>query len=185
MMLDLPSWLLIGATGRNAGKTALACALIARHRPITAVKITVVRPENTSGCPRGGDGCGVCSSVNEIPFWIREEKDPASPKDTARLLASGAAPVLWMCCRQASLPEALAALLPRLPDGPVLAESNSLRHLVAPGLFLMVRLKGDPATKPSAKAVLPYVDRTVTSDGETFDLDLDDVTFDDGRWRLR
>ena len=184
-MIALPNWLLIGAAGRNAGKTALACALIARHRPITAIKITVVRPENTSGCPRGGDGCGVCSSVNEIPYWIRTETNTDSPKDTSRLLASGADPVLWMCCRQAALPEALEALLPRIPEGPVLAESNSLRHLVTPGLFLMVRLQGAPATKPSAKAVLPHVDRVVLSDGATFDLDLDDVIYEDGAWRLR
>lgn len=184
-MIDLPNWLLIGAAGRNAGKTALACALIAKHRPITAVKITVVRPENTSGCPRGGDGCGVCSSVNEIPYWIRSETNPDSPKDTARLLAAGADPVLWMCCRQSHLPEALDDLLSRLPDLPVIAESNSLRHLVTPGLFLMVRLAGDPATKPSAKAVLPLVDRVVVSDGAVFDLDIEDVVHQDGAWRLR
>ncbi len=180
-MISLPHWLLIGAAGRNAGKTALACALITRHAPVAAVKVTVVRPSDR-GCPKGGDGCGVCSSVNEVPYWIRAETDPASPKDTARLLAAGASPVLWLCTRQAALPEALADLLSRLPPGPVLAESNSLRHLVAPGLFLMVRLAGDPATKPSARAVLPHVDRVVVSDGATFDLDIGDVVFRDGAW---
>jgi len=183
-MRDLPNWLLIGAAGRNAGKTALACALIARNQPIAAVKITVVRPENTGGCPRGGEGCGVCSSVNRIPYWIREETDPARPKDTGRLLAAGASPVLWLCTRQASLPEALDALLPRLSGRPVIAESNSLRHLVAPSLFLMVRHRDDPSTKPSAASVLHHADRTVLSDGETFDLDREDVVYEDGVWRL-
>ncbi|MFH1530225.1 MAG: hypothetical protein ABIK09_05750 [Pseudomonadota bacterium] len=182
-MIKLPHWLLIGAAGRNAGKTALACALIARHHPVAAVKVTVVRPSD-HGCPRGGDGCGVCSSVDDTPYWITEETDRASPKDTARLLDAGASPVLWLCTRQAALPEALDALLARLPDGPVIAESNSLRHLVTPGLFLMVRLQGDPTTKPSARAVLPHVDRVVHSDGAVFDLDLDDVVLEDGAWRL-
>ena len=184
-MINLPNWLLIGAAGRNAGKTELACALIARHLPVAAVKITVVRPENTGGCPRGGEGCGVCSSVNETPYWISEETNPDGPKDTARLLTAGASPVLWLCCRQAALPEALDALLPRLPDLPVIAESNSLRHLVIPSLFVMVRLKGDRATKPSARAVLPKVDRLISSDGAAFDLDLDDVVYEDGIWKLK
>ena len=183
-MIHLPSWLLIGAAGRNAGKTALACALIARRRPVAAVKITVVQP-GIRECPRGGDGCGVCSSLGSTPFWIRPEADPASPKDTSRLLAMGAAPVLWLCTRQDALPEALEALLPRIPpDLPVIAESNSLRHHAIPSLFLMVRLAGDRATKPSARAVLPHVDRLVRSDGATFDLDPDDVLFEDGVWRL-
>ena len=183
-MLHLPNWLLIGAAGRNAGKTELACALVDRHKPVAAVKITVVRPENTGGCPRGGEGCGVCSSVNDTPYWIREETDPSSPKDTSRLLAAGASPVLWLCCRQAALPEALDALLPLLPDRPVIAESNSLRHLVTPSLFVMVRLKDDRAFKPSARAVLPQVDRLIASDGAAFDLDLDEVVLEGGTWSL-
>ncbi len=184
-MINLPNWLLIGAAGRNAGKTELACALIASHKPVAAVKITVVRPENTGGCPRGGEGCGVCSSVNETPYWIREETNPDGPKDTARLLTAGASPVLWLCCRLAALPEALQALLPRLPNLPVIAESNSLRHLVTPSLFVMVRLKDDRAFKPSARAVLPHVDRLIRSDGAAFDLDLDDVVYEDGLWKLK
>jgi hypothetical protein len=184
-MIDLPNWLIIGATGRNAGKTALACALIGRHSPIAAVKVTVVRPENRSGCPRGSEGCGVCSSVTTTPFWIRSETRSDTAKDTSRLLKAGASEVLWLCTRQEVLPEAIEALLPQLPDGPVVAESNSLRHLVNPSLFLMVRLKGDRATKPSARAVLPHVDRLIRSDGAAFDLDLDDLVFRDGAWSLR
>ena len=185
-MIDLPNWLLIGAAGRNAGKTALACAVIARHHPVAALKVTVVREENITTCPRGEEGgCGVCSSVASTPWWIREETNAASPKDTSRLLTAGASPVLWLCCRRPALPQALEDLIPRVPkDLPVVVESNSLRNFVTPALFLMVRHADDPSMKPSAKAVLPYADRTVVSDGKSFDLDLDDLVFEDGTWRL-
>lgn len=183
-MTEHPDWLLIGAAGRNAGKTALACALIARHQPIAAVKVTVVQP-GIRECPRGGEGCGVCSSLGKTPFWLRTETNPEGPKDTSSLLAAGASPVLWLCTRADALPEAIAAILPRIPPSrPVIAESNSLRHHLIPSLFLMVRHTDDPSTKPSATSVLPHVDRTVRSDGAEFDLDLDDVVFEDGVWRL-
>lgn len=184
-MLHLPNWLIIGAAGRNAGKTELACSVIARHRPAAALKVTVVREENITTCPRGEDGCGVCSSVSKTPWWIREETRTTSPKDTSRLLTAGASPVLWLCCRRPSLPQALDDLIPRVPtDLPVVVESNSLRKLVTPALFLMVRHADDPSMKPSAEAVLRYADRTVVSDGKSFDLDLDDLVFEDGMWRL-
>ena len=186
MMIVRPNWLQIGAAGRNAGKTELACTLIARHRPVAALKVTVVREESIDHCPRGNDGCGVCSSVSKIPWWIREETISTSPKDTSRLLNAGASPVLWLCCRRASLPEALDELIARVPtDLPVIVESNSLRHFVNPALFLMVRHANDPSTKPSAQSVLHYADRTVVSDGRSFDLDLDDIVIEDGMWRLR
>jgi len=183
-MTEHPNWLLIGAAGRNAGKTTLVCELIARHQPIAAVKVTVVQP-GIRECPRGGEGCGVCPSLGRTPFWLRTEINPGGPKDTSRLLAAGASPVLWLCTRADAFPEVLAAILPLIPPSrPVIVESNSLRHHLTPSLFLMVRHTDDPSIKPSASAVLSYVDRTVRSDGAEFDLDLDDVVFENGVWRL-
>ena len=64
-LIDLPNMLLVGAAGRNAGKTEFTCRLIEIFRQeheIIAAKITAV--DRTDGtCPRGGRGCGVCSSL--------------------------------------------------------------------------------------------------------------------------
>ena len=45
-LVDVPNMVLIGATGRNVGKTTLACALIERLRKeftVVGVKVTPVK----------------------------------------------------------------------------------------------------------------------------------------------
>ena len=96
-MIRLENMLMIGASGSNVGKTELACALLRRFgggRRIVGVKVTAVASKDRS-CPRGGQGCGVCSSM-EGEYWITEETARGSGKDTGRLLAAGADKVYWL-----------------------------------------------------------------------------------------
>lgn len=182
----LPGWLVIGATGRNSGKSDLACAVIARlHRkhPIVGVKVTTISDEERA-CPRGRDGCGACTGL-EGEFEIREEDASQPGKDTARMLGSGARRAFWIRCRSRGVRAALEALSPLLDRGTlVVAESNSLVGEARPDLFLMVRPARDLAVKPTAEAVLPFAQRTVVSADRTFDLDLRHLVVVDGRWRL-
>ncbi len=64
--------LVVGGSGRGAGKTAVGCALIAAIRELrwAAVKVSPHSHESGEG--------------------IREETDASSPKDTGRYLAAGA-----------------------------------------------------------------------------------------------
>ena len=178
--------LLIGAEGRNAGKTVLACAVIdrfSRDFPVVGVKVTTVK--GTGGpCPRGGDGCGVCGSL-EGPFCIEEETARTPGKDTTRMLQSGALKVFWARSRSDSLRECLAALRQQIGPGVlVVAESNSLASVCDPGLFLMVREQGGRLAKPAARMVAKHVDRVVLSDRVSFDLDLAELAVRDGGWQL-
>jgi molybdopterin-guanine dinucleotide biosynthesis protein A len=146
--LRVTGMLLVGSAARNSGKTTLACALVeslARHQPVAAVKVTIVRHGN--GCPRGDEGCGLCESL-DVPFRIIEETDPTAKSDTARLLAAGARPVLWLCARPETLPDAVRAL----------------REVVEPDLFVIVRRRATAAAKPSARAVWDLADAIVESD---------------------
>jgi molybdopterin-guanine dinucleotide biosynthesis protein A len=178
--------LLLGAEGRNAGKTGFACSVIGRFSrdfPIVGVKVTTVEGRRDY-CPRGGKGCGACRSL-EGPFCIQEETGRASGKDTTRMLASGAAKVFWARSRSDSLHECLAALRERIGAGPlVVAESNSLARVVDPALFLMLRERDGTAPKPSARAVQPYVDCVVLCDHGVFDPDPGDLAVRDNVWQL-
>jgi hypothetical protein len=179
--------LMIGATGRNTGKTELACRVIrghAAHAPIAALKVTtVVRTDGS--CPRGGTGCGVCSSLGE-PWCVTRELDALSDKDTSRLLASGAREAWWLRVREDSLRDGAAGLLEHVPAGwASVCESNSLSRVVEPGLFLQVRSAGERSVKPSARGVASLADRVVVSDGATFDLDLGRISLVDGQWALQ
>ncbi len=182
----LPGWLVIGATGRNSGKSDLACAVIGRlHRAhrIVGVKVTTIAGDERA-CPRGGEGCGACTGL-EGEFEIREESGSEPGKDTTRMLEAGARRAFWVRCRSGGVRAALAALSPRLGRGTlVVAESNSLVGEARPDVFLMVSPAGAIAVKPTARAVLPFAQRVVVSDGRAFDLDLRHLAVVDGEWHL-
>ena len=177
--------LLIGAEDRNAGKTEFACAVIERFSrsfPVVGLKVTTIRGGGRP-CPRGGAGCGACDL--DQPYCITEEKNKGAGKDTARMLESGAGRVLWARCREKSLSACIAALRERIDPGAlVVAESNSLAHVVDPGLFLMLRERGASGAKPSSRAVLRYADRIVLSDGVSFVPGPADLAVHEGCWQL-
>jgi len=175
---------MIGSAGANVGKTELARALLrkfGKSTDIIGIKVTTIRAKDGQ-CPRGGQGCGVCSSLNG-EFHITEEIKTDSGKDTDRLLAAGASRVFWLRVTKTHLKEGIAALLDIIGhDAISICESNSLRLVVEPGLFLMVksqragfRDRGSEVWKDSARQVKKYADRIVVSDGNGFDLDLDRI----------
>ncbi len=186
-MIKLDGMLMIGSAGANIGKTELACALIkkfSKNKPIIGIKVTTIKAKDGQ-CPRGGRGCGVCSSL-EGNFCITRETDADSGKDTARLLAAGAAKVFWMRVMKTHLKEGLAALLDKIgPDAVSLCESNSLRQVVKPGLFLMVRDKEPRMWKSSADTVKKYADKVVVSDGSSFDFDIGRIKLLGGKWVMQ
>lgn len=185
--LSRPELLIVGATGRNRGKTELACRIVARHAgraPIAALKVTTVAHDE-GGCTRGGEGCGACAALGES-WCVMRELDATSDKDTSRLLASGARASYWLRVREGDLAAGARGVLAHVPAGWVsVCESNSLARVVEPGLFLQVHAAGERAVKPSAQAVASLVDRVVVSDGESFDLDLERISLCDGAWALR
>ena len=207
-MIKLDGMLMIGSAGTNVGKTELACALIRKFckskgtpkrkktrlgssRDIVGIKVTTIKAKDGQ-CPRGGQGCGVCSSL-EGDFCITEEgtREAASQtggssgKDTARLLAAGASRVFWLRVMKTHLKEGLAALLDIIgPDAVSICESNSLRQVVEPGLFLIVKDRNLKVWKNSARSVRRCADRIVVCDGGGFDFDLGQIHLVQGEWAL-
>jgi len=177
---------MIGSAAANVGKTELACAVIGKFSKITditAVKVTTIK-QRDGQCPRGGQGCGVCSSL-EGDFAITEETDSKSNKDTARLLAAGAKRVFWLRVMKTHLKEAVTTLLDIIgPDAISVCESNSLRQVVEPGLFLIVKGHGTKRWKASAGDVKSHADRIVASNSGGFDFDIDRIKIIDGKWTI-
>ncbi|MHC4574153.1 MAG: molybdenum cofactor guanylyltransferase [Planctomycetota bacterium] len=189
-MIKLDRMLMIGSAGANVGnvgKTEMACAIIRKFcesNPLIGIKVTTIQAKD-GRCPRGGEGCGVCSSIDGN-FLITEERDRPSQKDTARLLAAGARRVFWLRVMKTHLEEGLSALLEVIgADVPLICESNSLRKVVEPGLFLMVASGGGRTWKKSAREVERFADKVVTREGGGFDLDLDRIMLVDGKWAMR
>ena len=179
--------LMIGSADRNVGKTLLACELIRRYAPTlapVAVKITTIHEEN-GPCPRGGAGCGVCSSF-EGAFCLTQVQDGPPNKDTTRLLDAGASKVFWLRVREGHLDEGITALLAQLPSGqPSIWESNSARQVLEPAAFLVLRKEGSQQMKESCLRVLGYADRILDFNGTGWNLSPDRIVFSSGRWTIR
>jgi hypothetical protein len=185
-MRRLGGMLLIGSGGANAGKTELASELLRRfgvENDIIGIKITTIK-EKDGRCPRGGEGCGVCSSIRGS-FEITREENCETDKDTSRLLAAGAKDVYWVRVLKEHLKEAVGALLDVIGEEAVtICESNSLREVVEPGVFLLVRRDKQRQMKDSAKAVAGFADAIVVSHPNGFDFDLGRIKLVEGRWFL-
>lgn len=187
--IEMPGMLLIGAAARGSGKTALATAVtsrFARDAGVTAAKVTVLDPAE-GGCLHGGHGGERCSPLSE-GFCITEEEDREGTKDTSRLLAAGARKVLWLQSLKARLQDGALRLRELSGAGsPWICESNSLRQVVRPDVFLMVRESQAKCFKPSAEAVRSYADMVISFDPANFefDFDLSRLALIGGRWTLR
>ena len=186
-MLYAPQMILVGSSGRDSGKTTLACELVKRFRTmgrLVGAKVTTIH-EREGGCPRGGKGCGACELPEGDNFCLAKEKDRYGEKDTQRLLASGADQVFWLRVKDTALEAGARALLDKAGrDCLLICESNSLRTVVTPGLFLMAQRQETTSTKQSARNVMPYADRIVYSDGERFDFDFRELRFEADHWVL-
>jgi molybdopterin-guanine dinucleotide biosynthesis protein A len=186
-MFKIDGMLMIGSAGSNVGKTELACALlgkVTKSYDVIGIKVTTIK-DKESQCPRGGEGCGVCTSLEGV-YSITEELNISSEKDTARLLASGANRVFWLRVREEHLQEGITSLLDVIGhDAVSICESNSLRQVVEPGLFLMVGSRNSKNWKSSAVGVKKDADRIVISDGSSFDFDPNRIKLIKGKWIIK
>ncbi len=164
--LNIKQMLLIGSTCRNNGKTTLAVELIKSWKSsftVIGLKVTTIE-ERDGKCPRGGEGCGVCASVKGN-FEIVEELNTDANKDTSILLASGAEKVYWLKTLSSHIYEGMKELMQIIPSNAlIVCESNSLRNVVKPGVFIMLDNRGDLPAKKSARKVAAMADITIKHD---------------------
>lgn len=119
-------------------------------------------------------------------FELIEETTPEGIKDTQRMRAAGAQRAYWTRVAPDALAACAEALLKNIGEGCLcVCESNRLRTIIRPGLFLMLRGKNRNCEKASAKAVWRDADRVIVSTGTEFELDLAEISISAGRWRLR
>ena len=185
-MIKLGGMLMIGSTGCNTGKTRLACEFFqnfSKTHNIVGIKVTPITDKDGQHPPSGN--CKVRSSLDGA-YLVIEETNPHSKKDTARFLYAGASRVFWLRVFKERLQEGLKALLDVVgPDAISICESNLLRHVVEPGLFLMVAGSETSKWKNSALELQEHTDRMVFSENGKFDFDYSQVRILDGRWALQ
>ena len=128
----IPNLLLIAGTGTKSGKTSMACRIIEQfsHLHITAIKISPHFHETTPGLK---------PIYEETGISIYEETDPASMKDTSRMLRSGASKVYFAKVLDDRLLFVFKKIMDLIPEGtPIICESPALRNLTEPGVFIIM-----------------------------------------------
>ena len=153
-MIKMPALLLIGGTSRKIGKTTLASMVIGKFgkaHKITAVKISNIAP-----------GDEAFHGFHE--YKLREnysilKENKSGKKDSQRMLGSGAEQSYFVRVQDKFIGEAFRELIQEIGENTIIVcESNSLRSIVEPGVFLMLHDKNEKAVKTGSKQLLAMAD---------------------------
>ncbi len=135
-MQQKSNYILIAGTGRNVGKTTLACRLIkqlAATGKVTAVKIAPHFHELTKR---------QIVIHQEEGLTIVHETDEATDKDTSRYLRAGAWPAIYVQAVNKKLPALIGWMEKKLDTNfPVIIESGGLGKYIHPGKAYFVEGK--------------------------------------------
>lgn len=160
----VPRSVIVAGTASKAGKTSVAAACVrllsVGTRTVGAAKITVTHGER--GCPHGGKGCNVCSTLGgDFQITSKPSIIEQPGTDTAILHHAGANPVLWTITRVEHIHAAWRRMHESLSAAEfIVVESNTLALAIKPALCLMVV---DPTVrrrlwKPSAETLIANAD---------------------------
>lgn len=159
----------VAGCSSGAGKTSVAetvTEILSRVCQTGAAKITVTHGDR--GCPHGGKGCNVCSSLGgDFQVIVKDSVILQPGTDTARLVAAGGNPVVWAIARDIAIESAWREMKTHLKSADcVVIESNSLAEHIVPTMTLMVL---DPSVsrkiwKPSAERLIASADWVVFND---------------------
>ncbi|VAW29816.1 hypothetical protein MNBD_BACTEROID07-1512 [hydrothermal vent metagenome] len=181
-MIFSPNWIIVGGTGRNIGKTTLVEKLVGKFGsrvPLTAIKISNIKPES-----RSFHGHNVEQFSEKI--LLQKELRTDGNKDSMRLLKAGAETSWFIQTEDVFLPETFPEIQAVLKESQwVVCESNSLRRLVKPGLFIMVEGKNNTSAKKDIPGLLQLADVVVEAlQWEQFDMLVERIEIREGRFIL-
>ena len=135
-----------------------------------------------SNCHRGTDGCGLCDSLAG-DYEIIEEKGTGSPKDTSRMLKAGAKKVYLLLADRNSLEKGMDAVFKIIPDNAmIIVESNTIRKVIEPGLFVVINKFAEASVKPSCAEVIGFADKIVGFDKMNWDFDPGRILVRNNSW---
>ncbi|HNW98369.1 MAG TPA: hypothetical protein PKK00_08170 [Bacteroidales bacterium] len=180
-MIRIERMIIIGATARHSGKTELASSIIKNfsdNYKITGIKISTIHEGDNSFH-------GNIESLNEN-FTIKKNTVTRKEKSTDRMISSGAQETFWIHTKAEFLNIALQELLPMLDKNSFyVCESNSLRKLVQPDIFIMIK-NLNKEIKNTATEVLNLADYIINFNGKEFiNFDISKIEIEKGKWILK
>lgn len=171
--------LLISGTGRNSGKTTLACNIISKfsvNYPIIAVKVS----SHLNHVEESGK-----MIYQRENIYIAEESDTSKSKDSSRMLAAGAKKSFFIVVKDEQLIDAFTKIKGSIDKNDlIVCESGGLRNVVIPGLFFIVHHSENPSPKSESEKLKRFCDRWITFNGNNFDFSLNSLEIQNNKWNL-
>lgn len=178
-LLKLRNLLMIAGTGRKVGKTTFACRTIryfSASQKITAIKVSPHLHHQSHGQK---------VIVDHDHYQIIEETNTGNTKDSSRMLAAGASRVFYLQTIDRNIREPFEKLLSLIPrEDPVICESGALLDYARPGLFILIKRKGQTAFKKGLDKLSYQPDVWVAFDGEDFSIAPEAILWDNNSWKL-
>jgi hypothetical protein len=179
-ILILPRLLIIAGTGRNSGKTTMACQLIQKFSPLYPIVAIKISPHFHKNVTSGN------VIINSPDLYIAQETDPSKPKDSSRLLEAGARISFFVMTNRNNAGEAFKEVMNLTDDKDyIICESGGLRNFVQPGLFLMMHPSDQKEIKPETDHLKSLADARISFDGHQTDFDLNSITLSENKWKLQ
>lgn len=182
-MKKLPSVLLIGGAVRNVGKTTLVSKIIKKfssENDIIAVKIKTIYEKDIFF-----HGTDKNPLKSEEKYRIFEEINKTGEEDTSKMLNSGAKRVFKIKTKRRFAENAFNEVMNKIDySSMIICESNSIRHALKPGLFLLIKNENSNNIKPSASELQKYADKIILTDGKKHNFNIENLKIENNCWKL-
>ncbi|MBN1969455.1 MAG: hypothetical protein JXR48_10955 [Candidatus Delongbacteria bacterium] len=155
---------IVGASGKDIGKTTLITNIIRHIKSISDDKIYGIKSTIFHGDAKFDN------------YSILKEDNMSGKTDTSRMLLSGCEEVYWLKTDMESVEKGFLEILEKIPlESIIICESNTLRNFVIPDLFILLADEDQTNWKKSALNILDKADLVINIDRNS-ELNLPEVS---------
>ncbi len=174
---ELKNFLVVSGSGRNVGKTTLACSLI--HQ--LSLKTEVIGVKISPHLHNNPDNLVILTKSENVRIFL--ENNPATNKDSSRMLRSGASKVYYIECNDEGIEEAIVALNKTISYKiPVVCESGALGYLSKPGFHILI--DSNKSVKKASYNENKRVANIIIDSDKVIDYHDSIVEFENGSWKF-
>ncbi len=176
--------LIVGGATRNVGKTKFIENILKKFgskRKIVSLKIKTIYPDDTFF--HGKDENPL---KEDEKCRIREIKITDNNQDAERMLRAGAYKVFYIKSEIKFLDRAFNEFMKMIDnDSLIICESNSLRFIIKPEIYLFLKMNNTDEMKPSAEKLISLADKVILSDGQKHNFDFNLLRVSGYSWLLK
>lgn len=174
-MLTYPNLLIIAGTGRNSGKTTLACAIISKFKDQMPIGIKI--------SPHFHETSESLQLIkNQAKYRIFREVSSKSGKDSSRMLDAGASESYYIQVLDHNLEEAFTETMKFIDDNkPIICESPILASKVNSDV-LLISDSDKIVNKKNLGELFEQADRTIMFGNAQ--KEIESLIYNDQKWQI-